>query len=255
METNTIPGIITQAQFDEYAANWLATAADPGQLRQCFLAPGGKGPLQTARFGIQQVVQLVSAVGVQCVKARFLVRKDAAGAPRFTVALVATDGADKLLSAYYVAAEEPAAAAQDGYSGGYAAGADFVGAAPAAGQPPLHATQIPHGLVKIWVENWLNAAQATPAMFATPYGGAAGPLRGYTFEVSDFRNPIYNAQPIGQQEVCLGFALHEFYSPAPTAGALTQTFGLVVRLYNPTKADAVTSDDPFFDMGKPNPPG
>ncbi|MFD1467124.1 hypothetical protein ACFQ48_02725 [Hymenobacter caeli] len=252
---NATPGLLTPDEFDRYTKQWLAAAADAKALAACFAAPGGKMP--NVQFTLQQVVQLVSTVGGRFVKARFLVTDD----HKFSVALFVTDAADQQLSAYYV----PLAAANAGD-----AAQEVVAARTAASpaQVAVHATQVPHNLVREWLLNWAKAGPATPAMFTTPAGAAAGPLRGYNFDLSDFMTPLYNAQPFDQQNVCLNFTLHEFY--APVSAALTQTFGLAMRLYNPTEKGAATSniaakdttaesaatasDDPFFDIGQPSPP-
>ncbi|AMJ66789.1 hypothetical protein [Hymenobacter sp. PAMC 26628] len=220
---SVIPSILTPEQFEQYSAEWLKIAndAEGDALAQCFAAPG-HGRRTCASLPIQQLVWLVSTVGVVFVRTRFLAIAPSDGHPaRFALALFATDAAGKRLSAYYLADAEEAASA-------------------------LHATQVPHDLVKAWLQNWTAAPAVTPVLFATAYG----PLQGYTFDVGDFLEPLFAAQPFGDQTLRISFGLHEYY---PVEGPLAQTFGLVLRLHDPKKLEG-GSDDPFFDMSKPCPP-
>ncbi len=230
---SAIPDILTPEQFEQYSAEWLRIAGDAGgpALAQCFGAPG-HGRRTYASLPIQQLVWLVSTVGIVCVRARFLAIAHRGHPARFALALFATDAAGKRLSAYYLAAAEDAPAA------------------PLLRAAQLQATQVPHDLVKTWLHHWAAAPAVTPALFATSYG----PLRGYTFEVGDFLEPLFAAQPFGNQTLRISFGLHEYY---PAEGPLAQTFGLVLRLHAPRKQaeiDGGGSNDPFFDMSKPCPP-
>lgn len=220
-----IPTILTPEQFEQYAAEWQKIASDAGgpALAQCFGAPG-HGRQTYATLPIQHLVWLVSTVGIVFVKTRFLAIARGGHPAHFALALFATDAAGKRLSAYYLAEAE---------------------AAPDTQQ--LHATQVPHDLVKTWLHHWTAATAVTPALFATGYG----PLQGYTFEVGDFLEPLFAAQPFGDQTLRISFGLHEYY---PAEGPLAQTFGLVLRLHDPKKLEGDGAGDPFFDMSMPCPP-
>ncbi len=214
MADNYLPGVIGPNEFDRYAKQWLETAGDAEALRQNFLATDGKGLLRSVKFSVQHVVQLVSLTGAGCI------------------------------------AEVPAAdTTEEDFS-------SLVDGNRALAKPKAeHAAQVPHDLVKTWLGNRAVAGHATPTMFATACSATDGPLRGYNFDLADFMVPLFNARPFDQQKFRLNFGLHDYYGPnAVSEGALTQTFGLALRVYDPTSADAMGSDSPFFDMGQPAPP-
>lgn len=220
------PSLLTPQQFEQYAAEWqkIASGAEGRALEQYFTAPG-HGRRTYASLPVQHLVWLVSTVGIAYVRTRFLAIAHDDHPTRFALALFATDAEGKRLSAYYLADVE-----DDGST-----------------LQQLPATQVPHDLVKTWLHNWAAAPAITPALFAT----AHGPLQGYTFEMGDFLEPLFTAQPFGDQTLRISFGLHEYY---PAEGPLTQTFGLVLRLHDPKKLDGDGSGDPFFDMSSPCPP-
>jgi|GEM_PF-4441190 len=71
--------IITQRQYDEYAANWVAASSDPAGtvLAQSFRLGKNKPLLASLRFPARQIARLVSTVGAVHIKARFLIKVDA----------------------------------------------------------------------------------------------------------------------------------------------------------------------------------
>ena len=221
---SVIPSILTPEQFEQYSAEWLQIAGGPGgdALANCFAAPG-HGRRTYASLPIQHLVWLVSTVGIVAVRTRFLAIAHQGHPARFALALFAADAAGQRLSAYYLAETEEYPT-----------------------RDALHATQVPHDLVKAWLHHWTAAPAITPALFATAYG----PLQGYTFDAGDFLEPLFAAQPFGDQTLRISFGLHEYY---PVEGPLAHTFGLVLRLHDPQKL-AGGSDDPFFDMSQPCPP-
>jgi hypothetical protein len=225
MTTTAIPGLLTQEQFDQYSAKWLEVVenANPADLQSCLAASTSNKLLWFVSFPIQRIVQLVSVVGGQRIKARFLVipQQDEL---HFTIALFVTGAQDARLSAYYVADTPP--------------------------QPQGLEAQVPHDLVKTWLNNWHQLATVTPDLFQT----ADGPLRGYSFELADFLEPLFRVQPFAEQQMHLNFGLHEYYSPTPVNEALTRTFGLALRIYDSNSQDALASSEPIFDVSMPCPP-
>ncbi|WP_210521566.1 hypothetical protein [Hymenobacter terricola] len=226
--SDTSNGIISPALFDQYTAKWLDVVSQPdgSVLAQAFLV-NGKDRLLFVGFPIKQITSLVSAVGVQKIKARFLLIPGADGQPHFSLALFATGVDDEIVSAYYV---------PDQY---------WTGAArtPVLGEP------VPGDLAAQWMANWKAAPAVTSAQFAY----TQGPLQGYNFDIKDFMTPLFAAQPFGDQQVRLNLGLHEYYAANSSGAGPTQTFGLVLRVYSAGQSVS-TSDDGFYDMATPCPP-
>jgi hypothetical protein len=222
----TSPGILSPDLFNQYADQWLnaVNASGSSELAASFLDPGNERILYVS-FPIQQIISLVSTVGVRTIKARFLLAPDAGGQPHFTIALFATDGegAGERLSAYYVADEY--------WSGGNATGDT--------------GEHIPSELAAIWLSNWQDVPDITPALFATSYG----PLQGYNFDIKDFVSLLFVAQPLKDQQFRIGLSLHEYYAANGDDSTTTQTFGLVNYLHS---TSAISSS--YYDMSAPCPP-
>ncbi|RIY13301.1 hypothetical protein D0T11_02375 [Hymenobacter rubripertinctus] len=231
---------ISQEEFDRYAAKWLhvLTKRSSGDLQQCFLG-ANEVRMPYVSFPIEHIGWLISTVGSHHIEARFLVMSDGNDQKdRFVLALYAVDARGIRISAYYLA--KPPKPAQ-------------LGADNAADMNTV-AEQVPHYMVKKWLEYWNEAGELTPEMFVNSYGL----LQGYTFSVDDFMKPLFNSQPFGAQELRVGLGLHKYFS-ALHYSKPTYTFGLVLRLYKPAtpgEAGAVeTSSEPFYDMSTPCPPG
>ena len=66
------PGIITQRQFDEYAANWVAASSDPkgAELAQSFRMGKNQPLLASLSLPVLQIARLVSTVGAAHIKDR-----------------------------------------------------------------------------------------------------------------------------------------------------------------------------------------
>ena len=230
MQPETIsPSIIDQEQFEQYAAHWLSVVSETDNpvLAKSFLTSAEERVLHLS-FPIQRIVELVSAVGVTQIKARFLLVPGPGEQACFTLALFATDAQQERLSAYYLP--------------------DSQWNAPAP--RPVLGEQVPRELAGVWLTNWKTVPAITAALFTTSYG----PLQGYNFDIKDFVMPLFTGQPFAQQEIRLGLGLHEYYAATPAAEGPTQTFGLVVRLHNPAQQGQSELDEPYFDMSTPCPP-
>ena len=240
--------IITQRQYDEYAANWVAASSDPAGtvLAESFQLEKRKSLLASLRFPARQIARLVSTVGAVHIKARFLIKvDDKTRMPHFTVALFATDAFNARLSSYYLADDywvpkrKPTAAPQ-------------TTVAEARPQPALRAltrTDVPDVLSQLWIKAWSAIKVATPPLFATTYG----PLRGYTFELAEFTTPLRLAylSTLDADSLLLEFCLHEYYRSEPQGEVLVQTFGLLIKLES-NKLQG--GNDPYVNMAYPCPP-
>ena len=240
---------ITQRQYDEYAANWVAASSDPAGtvLAQSFRLGKNKPLLASLRFPARQIARLVSTVGAVHIKARFLIKVDAkTKEPHFTAALFATDALGTRLSSYYLADEywltksSPKPVLKKT-------------AAAARIQPTavrtFTRTDVPDVLSQLWMAAWAAITVATPPLFATTYG----PLRGYTYEVNEFIIPLrpVSFKYLDDESLLLEFGLHEYYRSEPQGEALVQTFGLLLKLESNKMQ---VGDDPSVNMGSPCPP-
>ncbi|UOQ50756.1 hypothetical protein [Hymenobacter cellulosivorans] len=238
MTTTTTANILSPGAYERRAAKWatILSKIKSDALQQSFLVatPAGQERLAYVSFPIQHIVWLMSTVGVRHIQARFLIatkKVDGQRHPYFTLALYATDALGARVSAFYLPSTY-------------------------AGEPKpseLPTEQAPHDLVKAWLNNWATAPEITSALFANSYG----PLLGYSFSVEDFMRPLFEAQPFTNQELRVGFGLHEYYPALPVGAERAYTFGLVLRLYTPPTEEsaAAISSAPFFDLSTPCPPG
>jgi len=249
MPTDSIPGILSPALVEQYAARWLEAveSADPTALRRSFEAttPGPAGQprrLRALSFSLRQLVQLVSVVGAARFKARFVLLPAAepAGAARFALVLAAINALGARVSSYYLAEEYALPAAED----------DLTVRADEAATLALGA--VPAVLAREWARHWRRAPQVEPAQFASAYGY----LRGYAFELSDLVAVLAGVQSPAAGHLVLHFGLHEYYHPGPAAGdSLVQLFGLLLQLRGADKGRfSDGGGDPSYDMATPCPP-
>ncbi|MCC3153582.1 hypothetical protein Q3A66_12140 [Hymenobacter sp. BT770] len=228
-------GIIGQELFDQYAAEWLriSGAADGAELTASFRAPHGDLRVSAVSFPVKCIAELLSAVGVRTIKARFLMVPDEHKRPHFSVALFATDALDTRLTSYYLA--EPFWKPRKD---------------PAQDAPPLR-MEIANVLAAHWATQWADVARfpLTAQLFSSHYG----PLRGYNFELSDFMKPLLVLDKLGDQRLLLELGLHTHYGPGPSGEVFTATFGLMVRLAGLQAEDGEL--DPEYDLATPIPPG
>ncbi|TDN36287.1 hypothetical protein E4631_08550 [Hymenobacter sp. UV11] len=233
----SLPGILGQSLFDQYAANWLAIISRPdtAALQQSFVVADDQPLLAGVGFPLERIAQLVGTVGAVNIKARFVIMPPVAGSkPLFSVALFATDSLDARLSSYYVPDQfftDPLLVAQGG------------------GPTVVHRNQIANSLGQRWARNWQGIKDVKPEFFASHYG----PLRGYTFELGEFMAPFFRLDDLAAASLRLSFVLHDYYQPSPTGDdVLTYTFALVLRLERGDKL--LDGDDPLMDTAKPCPP-
>lgn len=266
MSTFLPSDIISQKDFDTYSNDWLnvVTNDDADELAKCFRLEGADENINCVFFSAMQIAHLVSTVGAQHIKARFLVIREDDGQPHFSLALFASDDLNGRLSAYYVSRRywlqaTDASPSSPGDSG--------------PGQNVFSPVRLPDALAALWLSNWSpegSDPRASQDMFNSTYGY----LRGYTFEMDDFLNPftqikagvkIEDADPFR-----INFGLHTYYPI--NAEEPDSTFGLMVSYVNyakraqalKAKIDMVpgtpqTDNDPddlevFYDLATPCPP-
>jgi hypothetical protein len=268
---------ISQAEFDSYVNDWVevVTYNNADELAKCFRLDGAKQNINYVYFTALQIAHLVSTVGAQHIKVRFLVIREDDGYPHFALALFAGDDLNGRLSAYYVS--------QNYWTRSFG---DTPQDSPLPQVPPLDvfsSTLLPDALATFWRDNWSPKGDdplATQDMFNSTYGY----LRGYTFEMDDFLKPlvqikagikIEDADPIR-----INFGLHTYY-PA-NSDELDSTFGLMISYVCPPKDGSVMGKrghettleqydkagmgsynnpqgpiddtDVFYDLGSPCPP-
>jgi hypothetical protein len=298
-------GIINQKHFDRYAAKWLSALSSRyhEKLRRSFQATADKNSRsQRVTFSLEHIIYLISSVGASYIQARFLLMDaqqkkngsdDAASDHnRFTIALYATNEQGERVSAYYVSNEvvttygghqhdrslpaQEVSTSQSETAASEKRPQEFQRLRFEDTNPSGDAEQIPHLMVRNWLAYWQDACEITPAMFRTSYG----PLQGYTFSLSDFREPLFNAQPLidghyMHYNMRVDFGLHKYYPAVGESCEPTLTFGLVLQLQvlepalqvqvaraqQPPYGDGANSlalmqevSDPFFDMSMPCPP-
>lgn len=243
-------GIISPAEYDQYAANWLVAASDPAGtvLAQSFV--WNKELMSSLTFSARQIARLVSTVGATTIKARFLIMYDDKAQPHFTLALFATDALDTRVSSYYVAdyywrpaqpAPTPAPASKLNWNGRVRALARY---------------DTPDVLTSLWLAAWRKLKRVSPALFATQYG----PLRGYSYGVEEFVALLREIKSVEDEKVLMEFDLHEYYQTQPVGDVLVQTFGLLlwtVRGKSRSQDGESKSGDPVpegLNMGGPCPP-
>jgi hypothetical protein len=262
--------IISQKEFDIYSNDWLnvVTNDDADELAKCFRLEGADKNINCVFFSAMQIAHLVSTVGAQHIKARFLVIREDNGHPHFALALFAGDDLNGRLSAYYISRPYWLRSANDPQSSG-----------PGDAGPGLNVfspVRLPDALAALWLNNWSPKGpdpRASQDMFNSTYGY----LRGYTFEMDDFLNPftqikagvkIEHADPFR-----INFGLHQYYPI--NSEELDSTFGLMVSYVDYAKraqilkaksgmapgtppADNDSNDDDdtgvFYDLATPCPP-
>src|SRR5689334_17713407 len=97
-------GVLTPTEFTAGVSLWQSIRdANSTDLTNCLLLPGTNARLPYLSFPVMQIVELVSAVGVQSIRARFVVLRDEQNHPHFSVAMYAAGANDTVLSSYYLA--------------------------------------------------------------------------------------------------------------------------------------------------------
>jgi hypothetical protein len=238
-DVTTQPIILSKALFEKYAADWagLVSGGDSAALTKAFVNVHSKR-IAYAAVPVDSIIGLLSAVGVQQIKVRFLlVPGSTEVAQHFSIALFAANSQGERVSAYYLVDKS------------------WLADTAAA----ILGERVPQGLANLWLENWDSTKEpkVTSAMFTVP----AGQLLGYNFEVKEFMTPLFKLQPFkkpaqdanDKDEIRLYFGLHEYLGPDSDGTDPTKTFGLVVRPSRPKPAAEVEEDS--YDMATPCPPG
>jgi hypothetical protein len=245
---------ITQEEFDRYAVAWaqFIGRAASDEVERLFQADGKLRQTNVSFDLTDSIVNLLSTVGIQKVVARFvLLPAEVAGnSPHFRVVLYAADGLGGRISAYYL---------------GAAAWVDALHLTESL--PGETAGLVAFSVAKFWLRAWATPqtlqpeVPLSPRMFMTGYG----PLQGYTFELSDFMDPLFAAKQLDpgdpiDYKLRLYFGLKSYYPAYPeNLEHPHQTFGLVVRLFKPGIKDDDSSGGgdtggPSYDLAQPSPP-
>ena len=235
---------ISQQDFADYAAAWATFIANASadEVQRLFQPDAKQVQLRVSFDLPDTIIPLLSTVNIAQVKIRFVLLPTA---PRFGLVVYAANTEGGRVSAYFLGTAqweelEP----------------QLTACANVAGSPtPALDGLVPFNLIKTWLCNWgwaVSGQQLSPAMFATSYG----PLRGYTFELSDFLDPLFQTQAPKVSAVRANFGLKSYYPAFPEQPAQpTSTFGLVLRLYSPGGSNlGGESGGPSYDMSKPSPP-
>jgi len=229
----TYPDTIDQNQYDQYTAAWAALIASGNNdtLQQAFQAPDG-ARLNFLNFSLDQVVALVTAPGVLSIKARFLLVPDAAGVPRFSLTLFATDtpakNDEESLSAYYIPTSAVATTTQV--------------VEPAPGPD----TKISRPEAVAWLTAWATTEDFTTDIFTTD----SGPLKGGNFEVSTFQDPLAAAPPYANKSLFLNLGL--LADPEPTAALVVYIAPLGSRVQG--SVEGLPTADSYYDNASYCPP-
>ncbi|MGY3089051.1 hypothetical protein ACVWYF_002091 [Hymenobacter sp. UYAg731] len=241
--TATTSYILSQGDYDQYTTAWQAFAGQAGgtPLTDAFFKPDSTR-VQALSFPLGRIQELVSAVGVRQIRARFVLMPGSAGS-QFNLVLFATDATGYRLSAYCL---------PDQY---YTTSALEAKVLETKAPEDKLDEPIPQDLTSIWEGKWQNAAEITADMFTTYTAAPAHEptvLEGYNFKIKDFVTMLFGAGP----DISLGFGLHEYHSQKANSEAdWTRTFGLVLQ--NPAAgndARSVGAAQLDFDMAAPSPP-
>lgn len=248
-----VSGVLTPTQFKDGTDLWLSTRSAGGTaLTNCLLVPGGPtGPSGSSRlpavyFPVMQIVELVSAVGVQSIRARFVVLRDANQQLRFTVALYAVGADGTVLSSYYLANRywpKTTSPVPHANSGSRVSGLRL--------SRSVSKNVIPKALASYWVDNWTGSRYPTkPDLFTS----AGQPMQGYNFSVSDFMDPLRGLNNFGNQLLAMNFCLHTFLNFNGTVDAPVASLGLLLQMTNTTEKDEAGTEDELYDVAHPSPP-
>ncbi len=221
---------ISPEQYETYSVAWreLIHSANDDELAQAFQTPASERS-NFLTFSIDQIRALVSAVGAALIKARFLLMPDATGQARFSVTLFAVDAKGDPLSAYYIPTQLAATTAQ---------------AVESSDEP---STQITPAEALHWLTDWVEADALATAMFTTSHG----PLHGYNFEVSTFKDPLAEAHPYDEKNLFLNCGLR-----TETEITLITLVVYISQIGSRVQGSlaGIPGDGPFYDTGLPCPP-
>ena len=242
-----VAGVLNPTDFKAAADRWMAVrAANGSDLTNCLLVPKTTTRLSGVAFPVMQIVELVSAVGVQSIRARFVVLLDKQQLPRFSVVLYAAGANDTVLSSYYLATRYWLPEAET-------APANTAPQRSKLGRDvPKHA--LPVALAAYWLANW-NAVPNRYATSAALFTSADQPMHGYNFALSDLMDPLRGLNEYKDQVLVMSFGLHTFLNFNGKVDAPVPTFGLMLQMTNQSLEDEAGAGDNAFDVGVPCPPG
>ena len=238
-------GVLTPTAFKAGTDLWDAICKAGGaDLTNCLLTPNTAVRLKGLSFSVMQIVELVSAVGVQSIRARFVVLRDEKNHPHFSVAMYAVGANDVVLSSYYLARRYWL----------LQAGSDTAYVPPGPLQLNLDAPKhaLPKALAEYWAANWADTKHypTSPALFTS----AGQPLHGYNFALSDLMDPLRGLHSFGNQVLAMTFGLHTFLNFNGQVDVPVATLGLMLQMTDISDKDNPGADDDSFDVGMPSPP-
>jgi len=209
--------------------------------------------LQYVTFLVDDMVSLVSTVGVRYIRAQFVLLPAAEGIVRFTVVLYSLDSQRGRISAYYAGTT----------------GAMVPAAMPVVPDTPGTNGELPVDLVHTWLRDWQNLTDVSPDMFGTNYG----PLQGYIFNLEDFIDPLFPGHLTTGYELRVYLGLHSYNVTLANKTQPDTTVGLIISVQpiytdklpvnylrnrntsQGTTGNANNEDSGFYDLSNPNPPG
>ena len=243
-----VAGVLSPTDYQAAADLWMTTRAAGGpNLTNCLLVPNTTTRLPAVYFPVMQIVELVSAVGVKNIRARFVVLRDDKQQLRFSVALYAAAADGTVLSSYYLANRYWSKT--DAPPSPRAASALVR---PAGLGRSVSKNVIPKALASYWVDNWTSSRYATkPDLFTS----AGQPMQGYNFSVSDFLDPLRGLNDFNNQLLAMNFCLHTFLGFNGKVDAPVASLGLLLQTTNSSPKDEAGAEDELYDMAHPNPPG
>ena len=242
-----VSGVLTPTAFKAAADLWLTTRAAGGTaLADSLLWPNKATRLSAVHFPVMQIVELVSTVGVQSIRARFVMLPDEKNL-RFTVVLYAAGADGTVLSSYYLANRYWLL--QSGSPAPHANPGSRVSELRLGRSVPKNV--IPKSLASYWVDNWTSSRYATSSDLFT---SAGQPMQGYNFTVSDFMDPLRGLNDFNNQLLAMNFCLHTFLKFNGKADAKVASLGLLLQMTNTTEKDEAGTDDELYDMAIPSPP-
>ena len=247
--------------FNTASAAWTDAVAREESLLHYFQDSSENPPplpaekLQYVTFSVQDMIALVSTVGVRYIRAQFILLPTPLGidtSPRFTVVLYALDSLKCRISAYFA---------------GNVTMEAMKPSKPSNGNDGA----VPFDLVQTWLKAWQTLPDVKSDMFGTNYG----PLQGYIFDLRDFIDPLF--PPMSDPnlyELRVYFGLHCYKITSGSNVESDETVGLVLSVqkketarlplrFNRNKSlllsgntdQVADGDDGYYDLSHPNPPG
>jgi len=225
LSTNAV-SLISDESFSTFTAEWFEAVNNDKPLTPFFLGKNGSR-INNVSFTRNDIVALLSTVGIQTVKVKFGIRDGA-----FTLILFAGDKSGKRISAYYTGKPQEEVLASN------------------ASEP------VPSTLALEWIENWRKFdGDLNNSLFKTAC--SAEYLLGYTYTMRDLMDSLFQPSNKVGNYLLFDFVLHKAYFPgAEKEDQVTETFGMVL-IQSDTEQTTLTDPDPndvFYDLSAPCPP-